>query len=197
MARKQSINSLRNLLQYRSQFKKFTPEMTEDEIIYGLAEEGQRIIRLAYVSRGFTNRSYNLHDSYVSAVFRNGVWLKDTTRYVGPEMSKFAVEFGDTASGEPEMADGREEAKKFLSKLQFSKGRPSSISLVVAAAMFYSGIVEARGYSVLANVEMDMQDLKSKGFNGKKYLANIKLSEITESSIYREDGKGRMQIINK
>ena len=194
MARKMHINSLRNLVQYRNAIR---PDLVEDDLINALAREGQRIINLAYLSRGFKDRTYNLHDSYVSAVFKNGVWLKNTTRYVGEEKAEFALEYGELASGDPEMGTGRDEANKFLAKLQFSPGRPNSIALVIGAAMFYSGIVESRGYSVLANVETDLEELSKRGLKGVKYLAHIDLDYASPPAIYREGGTGRMEIINE
>lgn len=194
MARKMHINSLKNLVQYR---KAIRPDLVENDLINALAREGERIINLAYLSRGFKDRSYNLHDSYVSAVFKNGVWLKNTTRYVGEEKAKFAVEYDELASGDPEVGTGREEANRFLAKLQFSSGRPNSIALIIGAAMFYSGIVESLGYSVLANIETDLEELARKGVKGVKYLAHIDLDYASPPSIYREGGTGRMEIINE
>lgn len=196
MKRRMHINSLRNLVQYREKFV-IRPDIVEQELIESLAREGERIIRLAYASRGFKDRTYNLRDSYVSAVFKNGVWLKSTTRYVGEPKSNIALEYGEMASGDPEMGNGRDEADKFLAKLQFSGGRPSGIALIVGAAMFYSGIVESRGYSVLANIQTDLETLARKGVQGVKYLAHIDLDYASPPSIYREDGVGKMEIINR
>lgn len=194
------INSLRSLNQYRQRI--LPPNAVKQDIIDYLTREGKRIIELAYASRGFENRTGNLHDSYVSAVFDNGHLVKNSVRYLsGEELSKKdmgkGIEYENSyIGGETEYKTGREEAEAFLHKWQFSKGRPGGIQLVVAAAMFYSGIVESHGYSVLANIDLDMQNLARQNLSGTKYLSHIKLDEITEPSIYREDGKGRMQVIN-
>ena len=191
---KLKIDSLKNLRYFQSRIK---PTLVKDEIIEGLAREGARIVKEAYLTSTFTNRTYNLYNSYVSAVFYNGRLIKSSVNYAGPETTAPAVEYAETASGDPEMTNGREEANKFLAKLQFSKGRPGGIQLVIAAAMFYSGIVESHGYSVLKNVEFELDELRKKRFNASKYLSHISLDKITQSSIYREDGSGRMEIINK
>lgn len=193
MAKKVNINSLRNLKYFRDMIK---PNLVKEDLIAGLAREGERIIKLAYHSRGFKDRTYNLRDSYVSAVYENGRLLKDTIRYVGKPKARVSVEVGETADGDTALTTGREEAERFLSKYQFSKGRKNGIQLVIAAAMFYSGIVESRGYSVLLNVETDLRDLARMGYNGTKYLAHIDLNQITESSIYRADGNGSLTVIN-
>lgn len=178
-----SISSLRQLMQYRS---RINPKAIEEDLIGALAREGQRIINLAYASRGFENESWNLHDSYVSAVFKGGRLVPGTVRYVGEEKSKYfrEVEVGDKADSQP--VSGREEANKFLRTLQFSP-RPGGIALIIGAAMFYSGIVESRGYSVLANVQTDLEELSKIGVKGVSYLAHIDLEHSGPASILRTD----------
>jgi hypothetical protein len=196
MAKKDVIKGLGDIKKVKRRIK--IPELKMD-IINSLAEEGQRLINLAYERKGFQDRTGNLRDSYVSAVFYNGHLMPNTICYLPvdeKDLSKSAVEFDDLATGDREYGTGREEALRFLHKWGFSKGRPGGIQLVIAAAMFYSGIVESHGYSVLANIELDVQDVIRRGFSASKYLAHIRLDEITKPSIYREDGKGRMQVIN-
>ena len=59
-----------------------------DKLINDLTWQGEKAIRVAYRRRDFTNRLYNLRDSYGSAVYYNGRLLKHTIRYLGPEMGK-------------------------------------------------------------------------------------------------------------
>lgn len=192
--RKMHINSLRNLKSFKNMIK--VDELREDTI-QTLANLGGRIIKMAYASRGFTNRTGNLHDSYVSAVFKNGAYVKGTARYLDPTMSDgIAREYDSWASGDPEMRTGREEADNFIAKWGFSKGRSKGITLVVAASMFYSGIVESRGYSVISHITAEMNSLVSHGFNTAIYKAHIDPAYISAPSILREGGMGRMQIIN-
>ena len=57
-------------------------------LISQLANDGEKSIREAYEGREFTNRTYNLHDSYGSAVYYNGTLVKSSIRYVGAEMAE-------------------------------------------------------------------------------------------------------------
>lgn len=188
----QPLNSMKALTEFA---KNFDAKALKQWIIKSLADEGGRIIREAYESKGFKNRTGNLHDSYVSAVFVNGRLQKDTIRYVGAEMSSTYREYANsTVGGEVEATRGREEADKFLAKYQFAEGRQNGIVLVVAAAMFYSTIVERRGYQVLSQVQWELDRIASRGYNVAKYNTHIKPEYIDAHTIYREDGKGSMSI---
>ena len=188
----QPINSIKSLTEFA---KNFDAKALEQWIIKSLADEGGRIIKEAYESRGFKNRTGNLHDSYVSAVFYKGRLQKDTVRYVGAEMSSTYREYANsTVGGEVEATRGREEADKFLAKYQFAKGRQGGIVLVIAAAMFYSTIVERRGYQVLSQVQWELDRIASRGYNVAMYNTHIKSDYIDAHTIYREDGKGSMSI---
>lgn len=172
----------------------FNAKKLEEWIVNSLTDEGERIITKAYNEKGFTNRTGNLHDSYVSAVFYKGRLRSDTIRFVGAEMSSLSREYSDSGvGGETEATTGREEAKKFLQRMQFGH-QPKGITLVVAAAMFYSTIVEKRGYRVLSSVSADLEKLKRGGYNIRQYQTHIKPEYITTNTIYREGGQGSMQI---
>jgi hypothetical protein len=191
MAGIQHINSMKNLTEFA---KNFDAKELEKWIINSLANEGGRIIKEAYESSGFKNRTGNLHDSYVSAVFYNGRLQKDTVRYVGTEMSSTYREYSNSMEGgEVEATKGREEADKFLAKYQFSKGRQGGIVLVIAAAMFYSTIVEKRGYQVLSQVQWELDRIANRGYSVSKFNTHIKPEFITTNTIYREEGRGKMQ----
>lgn len=194
MAGIQHINSMKALIEFA---KDFDAKALEQWIINSLAEEGGRIIKEAYESKGFKDRTGNLHDSYVSAVFVKGRLQKDTIRYVGAEMSTTYREYANsTVGGEVEATRGREEADKFLAKYQFAKGRQGGIVLVIAAAMFYSTIVERRGYQVLSQVQWELDRIANRGYNVTKYNTHIKPEYIDSHTIYREEGTGSMKIIN-
>lgn len=194
---KKYINSLRNLDQFRNLIP--DPNLLEQDMIMSLANIGGRIIKLAYLSRTFTDRTFNLRDSYVSAVFKNGRLVEGTKHYVGEPKSKTSLEYDDLSTGDPEMTTGREEADKFISKWSFSSGRPGGITLVVAATMFYSGILESDryGYLVISHIQDELEALARNGYTTMKYKAHIDSGYITEPSIFREGGKGRMEIINE
>ena len=120
-------------------------------LISQLADDGEKAIREAYEGREFTNRTYNLHDSYGSAVYYNGALVKSSIRYVGAEMA------------EEDERYGRNEVNDF-----FSNYRPKNrkgIDLVIVAAMFYADILEEgkgrlkRKYKVIAEGEDYMKNL--------------------------------------
>ena len=120
-------------------------------LISQLADDGEKAIREAYEGREFTNRTYNLHDSYGSAVYYNGTLVKSSIRYVGAEMA------------EKDERYGRNEVNDF-----FSNYRPKNrkgIDLVIVAAMFYADILEEgkgrlkRKYKVIAEGEDYMKNV--------------------------------------
>ena len=120
-------------------------------LISQLADDGEKAIREAYEGREFTNRTYNLHDSYGSAVYYNGTLVKSSIRYVGAEMA------------EEDEGYGRNEVNDF-----FSNYRPKNrkgIDLVIVAAMFYADILEEgkgklkRKYKVIAEGEDYMKNV--------------------------------------
>ena len=120
-------------------------------LISQLADDGEKAIRQAYEGREFTNRTYNLHDSYGSAVYYNGNLVKSSIRYIGAEMA------------EEDERYGRNEVNDF-----FANYRPKNrkgIDLVIVAAMFYADILEEgkgrlkRKYKVIAEGEDYMKNV--------------------------------------
>ena len=82
-----------------------------DKLINDLTWQGEKAIRVAYRRRDFTNRLYNLRDSYGSAVYYNGRLLKHTIRYLGPEMGKPIDNTGWTWNKQRSMPDWRGERR--------------------------------------------------------------------------------------
>lgn len=199
--RKMHINSLRNLNGFRDMVQKSIPKLREDAI-NTLANLGGKIIKMAYLSSTYQDQTGNLRDSYVSAVFSDRKLVEDSVRFANyGELSVISREYALTASGDPEMRTGREEAELFLSEWRRSKGKPKGIVLVVAAAMFYSGILEEgkkfrQKYKVITHVTAELDSIIAQGFTTIKYRAHIDPKYISEPSILREGGMGRMQIIN-
>lgn len=128
-----------------------------DQLIDDLADEGSAAIQVAYRHRDFTNRTYNLHDSYGSAVFYNGRLVKRTVRYLGPEKYTQGIYTGWTWTKSRSMPDfrgaryhkddqidmtGREEVMDFFS--QYTPPR-KGIQLVIVAAMWYANVLEQGG----------------------------------------------------
>lgn len=101
-------------------------------VITFLAMIGEKAIQEAYQSRGFTNRTYNLKDSYGSAVYYNGALLDDTIRYIGPPEAK------TKRRGK----SGREEVNKFFRDYSPT---PKGYEIVVIATMPYAGELETGG----------------------------------------------------
>ena len=143
----------------------------EDEVIKFLTEQGERIIKQAYSRRNWKNQTYNLHDSYGSAVFKDGNLLRSTIRYVsntpkaeanrndkslgnyngqrskaqkGSSYREFNKS-GDSRflDGDEILAYGRDEINKFFNSYKLAT--TSGLELVVVAAMYYAGIFES-GY---------------------------------------------------
>ena len=122
-----------------------------DNLISQLARDGEQALHDAYYGRGFNNRTYNLHDSYGSAVYYNGTLVKSSIRYIGAEMA------------EEDERHGRNEVNDFFANYK-PKNR-KGIDLVIVAAMFYADILEEgkgrlkRKYKVIAEGEDYMKNV--------------------------------------
>lgn len=137
--------------------QKSLKDLYVERLIRQLTIEGEQAILEAYNKRTFTNRKYNLHDSYASAVYAHGRLIKSSVRYVGQEMSKSGLPMGWVWNKARSMPDfrgdrrypgdevqmnGREEAMDFLSQYTPRKG---GVTLIIIAAMFYASILESGG----------------------------------------------------
>lgn len=135
-----------------------------------LTYEGQALIKKAYdeahtdrnpdgsksEAGKFANDTFNLKDSYGSAVYVYGRLRKDSVRFIG---SKTAL---DKNSG----VYGREEVESFLTTYKASVKNP--LELVCVAAIFYASILERgstpseRKYVVISNIADDMHSLATR-----------------------------------
>lgn len=153
-----------------------------NDLVDKLAHEGEEAIKYAYRLRDFTNRTYNLRDSYGSAVYLKGRLVKRSIRYLGAEMATKGRELGWTWTKGRSMPDfrgdrrypgdeipmtGREEVMDF-----FSKYKPSGkdIELVIVAAMYYGGYLEKgtglrKKYKVISGGKPFMEYIAKK-YNG-------------------------------
>lgn len=152
-----------------------------NKLIDELAEEGFAAINIAYRHRDFTNRTYNLYDSYGSAVYYNGKLIKRSIRYVGEEKNnndtgyfmgtnwrwrhqKSLPDFrGDRYwKDDPIRMTGRTEVMDFFSEYTPPK---KGLQLVVVAAMWYANILEEGGgnlkrkYRVISGARTIMDEL--------------------------------------
>lgn len=158
----------------RKEFSGYCVQM----LVSALADEGLYAISQAYEKRGYTNRLYNLHDSYGSAVFVDGVLDRSTIRYIDPEMSKKGLSMGwvwtkgrsmpdfrgnRRLEGDEITMNGREEVMDFFQHYSAPRGE---ICLVIVAAMFYASILEhgqgslKRKYAVISGAKTTLNTVQ-------------------------------------
>jgi hypothetical protein len=142
-----------------------------DELVNSLADIGKELILRAYHTRGFFNRTFNLRDSYVSAVYVKGRLRADSIRYVGKELADVAKRINN------QYISGREEADEFIRGVP--KNKNDYIRLVIGAAMPYGKTLEKRGYAVISHIGLDLDTVKQMGIsvavNGVKLKITNKL----------------------
>lgn len=118
---------------YRSQMDAYTKNMVD-----GLKVLGYKAMAYAYGKKGnWKHRTRNLHDSYGSAVFVNGKLAADSIRYFGGVYSRKADKVTKKT--------GRQTLNDFF-RTYSGGAKNNEIQLVVIAAMFYAGILEAGGF---------------------------------------------------
>jgi hypothetical protein len=106
----------------------------EQDMVSALTTLGYYAMMDAYGKHSFTHRTRNLHDSYASAVYVNGNLIESSIRYVGGVVSKEA----DPVTKKT----GRETVNDYLHSHRYGAAN-NEIVLVVIAAMYYAGILEA------------------------------------------------------
>lgn len=119
-------------------------------LVEALTTVGWQVAMEAYRRKTYTNRTFNLHDSYGSAVYVDGVLQPDTKKYVNRSRSKRNDVHGHIDSDNryaPYGLNGRRALDDFFNNLKISKRR--KVTLVVAAAMWYGELVESKGFVVL------------------------------------------------
>lgn len=119
-------------------------------LVEALTTVGWQVAMEAYREKTYTNRTFNLHDSYGSAVFVNGVIVPDSKKYVNRSRSNRRNTHGhadsDNRYAKTGGLSGRQALDDFFRTVEVSK--KNKITLVVAAAMWYGEIVESKGYVV-------------------------------------------------
>lgn len=188
MARTVRINSLRNLLSYKGMFN---PNTITDKIVNVLANEGYLLIKKAYESRKWENQTFNLHNSYVSAVFVKGKLRPTSVRFLSdePHPPKSGTKWlpTDRPYGMIDIENGRKEAENFLASYS-REHKTHGVRLVVAAAMFYSGILEAKGYRVLSTIQADLENLSRDGLIVADSKVTFTSQEYVDPSKQNPDG---------
>lgn len=138
-----------------------------NQLIQKLTDDGEKLVRRAYETRTFENRTYNLHDSYGSAVYVDGILIKSSVRYAGSPTAKAGKIYED------ELIEGRFEIDAFF---DWFKPRKKGVDLVVIAAMPYADILEKgaglrRKYKVISGAK-DLMNTIAYSYNGvfSKYV---------------------------
>lgn len=108
----------------------------EQDMVSALSTLGYYAMMHAYGKRSFEHRTRNLHDSYASAVYVGGRLIESSIKYVGGILSR-KVDHNTKMTG-------RETVNEYLRSRKFG-AKNNEIVLVVVAAMYYSGILEAGG----------------------------------------------------
>ena len=130
-----------------------------------LADEGGKLILQAVNSRDYTHRTYNLHDSYGSAVYLNGKLVEKSVMLLGSKATKAKSYKGSKLKGS-------EEIMKY-----FRSYKPKSeIELVVAAAMPY-GVVLEKGSDGLKHKYKVISGINTEGGNLAARL-NAKVNKL-------------------
>lgn len=128
-----------------------------DKFVDMLATEGGKLILQAVNSRDYTHRTYNLHDSYGSAVYLNGKLVEKSVMLLGSKATKAKNYKGSKLKGSAEIMK------------YFRSYKPKSeIELVVAAAMPYGVVLEKGGggirhkYKVISGINTEVGNLAAR-----------------------------------
>lgn len=158
-------------------FKSNLKENFERRLVNELTDYGERIINEAYNTKTFENKTFNLHDSYGSAVYKDGVYINGTLRTLEPQATKPKKVNG-------QMVKGKNVVSRYLRDY---RPKQKGLSLVVVAAMPYGDILEAgqspltQKYRVISGARWMMRSLAyslSSKFGIKKHGMSINNIEI-------------------
>lgn len=115
------------------------------DIVTSLASIAWKVALKAYRQHTYKNRTYNLHDSYGSAVYLNGMLVKDSIRYIERAFFKKESRHYHTPVG---AETGRKALHRFLEQI-VTPHKSDYITVVIVASMWYAKMVESKGYIVL------------------------------------------------
>ena len=134
------------------------------KIAYRLADEGHAFIIKAYENSDYNkNKTQNLHDSYGCAVYHNGKLVSGTKRFMTSRATQGRY---NDYTGDVEY--GRQEIDEYLRNY---KPNTKGFELVLAAAMFYGGILESgsglrQKYKVISFMSQEAKEIADK-YKGK------------------------------
>lgn len=118
-------------------------------LVEALTTIGYEVALSAYRQKTYTNRTYNLHDSYGSAVYVDGQLVPDSIKFIERAYSKGVRGHShNVVDKEGTELSGRASIKRFFEKPWIVR-KKDHITLVVAAAMWYADILEKKKYVVL------------------------------------------------
>lgn len=109
----------------------------EQDMVAALTTLGYKAMTHAYAQRNYTHRTRNLHDSYASAVYLNGKLIESSIKYLRGSIGGFKRDRLTKKTG-------RQTVNDYLHSHSFG-AKNNEIVLVVVAAMYYAGILEAGG----------------------------------------------------
>lgn len=186
MPKIQSLKQLANLNNFN---KFFNAKSITDNVCKSLAKEGGRIIREAYETKNWKDRSYNLYNSFVSAVIVDGKIR--SIDYLGPEHAPSDTNNSKPGSsewlaetsrpyGKVDIERGRKEANNFVAS--YAAQHKKGIILIIAATMFYAGILESNGYRVISHVSTRLEDLIGDGLYLKDFKVGNMFSDFKSGS---------------
>lgn len=137
------------------------------KIGYQVALEAYKKARFS----GWQHDTYNLHDSYGSAVYINGVFVEGSMKYVNRARSRknknrtFRV-------GRALMGTGREALEHFFRHAWVVR-KSDTITVIVAAAMWYGEYLEDKGFEVLDS-EFVKKEIKNRVDKDPELLQMLK-----------------------
>lgn len=152
-------------------------ENFERSLIKELADYGEMIIKEAYNTATFDDQTFNLHDSYGSAVYKDGVYERGTLRTLEPQATQ-------TKKVDGYHVKGKNVVSRYLREY---RPRQKGLTLVVVAAMPYGDILEAgkdpltHKYRVISGARWMMRSLAyslSSKFGIKKHGMSINNIEL-------------------
>lgn len=118
-------------------------------LVNELTNLGQEACIQAIQQRGYQNRLGNLHDSIGSAVYVDGKLVPSSRRYAESPISSAPYK-NKGKNGNGEYMNGRQAIDDYWSKHQELPRSKNAVELVVIAATFYAGILEAKGVQVIS-----------------------------------------------
>ena len=136
--------------------RKNLADNAERAVVNYLIKKGIEIMETAYATRGFENRTFNLHDSYGCAVYKDGVYVNGSIQTLHPQAVK-------TKKVRGRQVKGHNEVERYLKN--HYKPRAKGLTLVVMTAMPYGEILERGGgnlkrkYQVIAGANHEMRKL--------------------------------------